>query len=156
MPHLVPDKYITFAALLTYKSIVKMKRILFVLAAILMMTAGVVRAQEKSASITVTGSATYDFGDIVETSGPASHVFTVMNNGEMPLVISRVVASCGCTTPDWTKEPIAPGKTGEIKVTYTPAGRPGKFVKTISVYSNGKADGNYVLTIRGNVVQKNS
>ena len=121
-----------------------------------MMTAGVVRAQEKSASITVTGSASYDFGDIVETSGPASHVFTVMNNGEMPLVISRVVASCGCTTPDWTKEPIAPGKTGEIKVTYNPAGRPGKFVKTISVYSNGKADGNYVLTIRGNVVQKNS
>ena len=96
MPHLVPDKYITFAALLTYKSIVKMKRILFVLAAILMMTAGVVRAQEKSASITVTGSATYDFGDIVETSGPASHVFTVMNNGEMPYW----AALTGCTLPE--------------------------------------------------------
>ena len=59
-----------------------MKRILFVLAAILMMTAGVVRAQEKSASITLTvrGSATYDFRDIVQKSVPATHVFTVMNN----------------------------------------------------------------------------
>ena len=119
-----------------------------------MMTAGALSAQEKSASITATGSATFDFGDIKESAGPASHVFTVMNNGELPLVISRVVASCGCTTPEWTKEPIAPGKTGQIKVTYNPAGRPGKFVKTISVYSNGKADGgNDVLTIRGNVIQ---
>ena len=84
-----------------------------------MMTAGALSAQEKSASITATGSATFDFGDIKESAGPASHVFTVMN-----------------------------------KVTYNPAGRPGKFVKTISVYSNGKADGgNYVLTIRGNVIQ---
>ncbi|PNE26716.1 hypothetical protein BHU11_05535 [Tannerella sp. oral taxon 808] len=130
-----------------------MKRILFVLTAILLMAAGTISAQEKSASITATGSATFDFGDIKEAAGPASHVFTIMNNGELPLVISRVVASCGCTTPEWTKEPIAPGKTGQIKVTYNPAGRPGKFVKTISVYSNGKADGNYVLTIRGNVIQ---
>lgn len=130
-----------------------MKRILFVLTTILMMTAGSVSAQEKSASITVTDSATFDFGDIKEAAGLVAHDFVVMNNGELPLVISRVVASCGCTTPEWTKEPIAPGKTGVVKVTYNPSGRPGKFVKTISVYSNGKANGNYILTIRGNVIQ---
>ena len=130
-----------------------MKRILFVFAAILMMTTVAVSAQEKSAAITVTDSATFDFGDIQEADGDATHVFTVMNTGELPLVISRVVASCGCTTPDWTEEPIAPGKTGEIKVTYGASGRPGKFAKTVSVYSNGK-EGTYVLTIRGNVIKK--
>ncbi|MDR3261377.1 MAG: DUF1573 domain-containing protein [Tannerella sp.] len=130
-----------------------MKRILFVLMAVLL-TTGVVSAQQKEASITVTDSATYDFGDINEADGPVSHIFTVINNGELPLVITRVVASCGCTTPDWTKEPIASGKTGEIKVTYDPNGRPNPFQKTINVYSNGKAGGSYVLTIRGNVIGK--
>jgi len=125
-----------------------MKRILFVL--IVLLTAGMVSAQQKEASITVTGSAVHDFGDVKESDGDVSHTFTVINNGELPLVISRVVASCGCTTPDWTKEPIAPGKTGEIIVTYHTAGRPGPFAKTASVYSNGKT-GNYVLTIKGDV-----
>ena len=66
------------------------------------------------------------------------------------MVLTRVIASCGCTTPEWTKEPIAPGKTGDIKITYNPKDRPGPFVKTISVYSNGK-NGSFILTIRGEV-----
>ncbi|MDR1780865.1 MAG: DUF1573 domain-containing protein [Tannerella sp.] len=127
-----------------------MKRILLVLSVILL-TAGMASAQQLEAAINVTDSASYDFGEILEADGPASHVFTVVNEGEKPLVISRVVPSCGCTTPEWTKEPIAPGKTGEIKVTYNPAGRPGKFIKTINVYSNGKANGSFLLTIRGSV-----
>jgi hypothetical protein len=126
-----------------------MKRILFVLTAVLL-TANIASAQQKEASITVADSATHDFGTIKETGGPVTHTFTVLNNGEKPLVITRVVASCGCTTPDWTKEPIAPGQTGEIKVTYNPSGRPGPFTKTASVYSNGKV-GSYTLTIKGDV-----
>jgi hypothetical protein len=129
-----------------------MKRILFVFGVILLMV-NIVSAQEKAASISVMDSAVYDFGDINEKDGPVTHSFKVKNDGEMPLVITKVVASCGCTTPDWTKEPIAPGKTGEIKITYDPTGRPGPFTKTISVYSNGKV-GSYVLTIRGKVIQK--
>lgn len=129
-----------------------MKRILFVIM-LVTLTIGAASAQQKEASITVTDSATHDFGDIKEADGPVSHTFVVINNGELPLVISRVVASCGCTTPDWTKEPIAPGKTGNIKVTYDPSGRPNQFVKTVNVYSNGKT-GSYVLTIRGNVIPK--
>jgi len=125
-----------------------MKRILFVL--IVLLTAGVVSAQQKEASITVVGSAVHDFGDVKESDGSVSHTFTILNNGELPLVISRVVASCGCTTPEWTKEPIAPGKTGEVKVTYHTTGRPGPINRTVSVYSNGKT-GNYVLTIKGEV-----
>lgn len=129
-----------------------MKRILFVFM-LVTLTIGAVSAQQKEATITITDSATYDFGDIKEADGPVSHTFTVINIGELPLVISRVVASCGCTTPSWTKEPIAPGKTGDIKVTYDPSGRPNRFMKTVNVYSNGKT-GSYVLTIRGNVIPK--
>ena len=129
-----------------------MKRILYVFALILL-TAGVMSAQNKEAVITVVGDAVYDFGDIQEAKGPATHVFKIKNDGGTPLVITKVVASCGCTTPDWTKEPIAPGGSGEIKVTYDPTSRPGPFTKTISVYSNGKT-GSYILTIKGQVIPK--
>ena len=129
-----------------------MKRILYVFAFILL-TAGVVSAQNKEASIAVVGDAVCDFGDIKEADGPVTHVFKIKNEGGTPLVITKVVASCGCTTPDWTKEPIAKGGTGEIKVTYDPTSRPGAFTKTISVYSNGKT-GSYILTIKGQVIPK--
>lgn len=95
----------------------------------------------------------YDFGTIAEENGPASHTFTIRNTGQAPLVITRVTASCGCTMPEWTKAPVAPGQTGEVKVTYDPAGRPGPFVKTVSIYSNGRK-GAYMLAIKGNVTPK--
>ncbi|MDR2231756.1 MAG: DUF1573 domain-containing protein [Tannerella sp.] len=126
-----------------------MKRILFVMIVLFVSGMVTVSAQQREASITV-AEAVHDFGQVQESGGAVSHVFTVLNNGELPLVISRVVASCGCTIPEWTKEPIAPGKTGDIKVSYNPTGQAGPFTKTISVYSNGKA-GNYVLTIKGEV-----
>lgn len=97
----------------------------------------------------------YNFGTIAEADGLTSHTFLVKNTGNEPLVITRVTASCGCTQPEWTKSPIAPGKTGEVKVTYNPKGRPGPFYKTISVFSNGKK-GRYTLSIKGNVTPKPS
>ncbi|MDR3142022.1 MAG: DUF1573 domain-containing protein [Tannerellaceae bacterium] len=125
-----------------------MKQIIFVFMAILL-TAGTALAQEEEASIVVTENS-FDFGDIKEADGKVSHAFTVKNDGNMPLVITRVIASCGCTSPDWTKEPVAPGKTGEVVVTFDPKNRPGPFAKTVSIYSNGKR-GSYAITIRGNV-----
>lgn len=95
----------------------------------------------------------YDFGTIAEEDGPVSHVFQVENTGAKPLVITRVTASCGCTKPEWTGAPIAPGKTGEIKVTYDPKGRPGPFVKTVHMYSNGKK-GSYNVSVKGQVTPK--
>jgi len=130
-----------------------MKRILFAFTLILL-TAGVASAQQNEAVIAVIDSAVYDFGTFNETDGPVTHTFKIKNEGEIALVVTKVVASCGCTTPDWTKEPIASGKTGEITVTYNPVGRPGAFTKTISVYSNGKT-GSFILTIKGDVVPKN-
>ena len=95
----------------------------------------------------------YNFGNIEEADGLASHTFDIKNTGNSPLVITQITASCGCTQPEWTKSPIAPGKTGEVKVTYNPKGRPGPFYKTISIYSNGKK-GSYSLGVKGNVIPK--
>jgi hypothetical protein len=96
---------------------------------------------------------THDFGKVNEEDGKVTHVFDFTNRGVTPLVVSRVQASCGCTTPTWTKEPIEPGKKGTITVTYNPSGRPGTFTKTITVYSNA-SDEQMVLTIHGEVIPK--
>ena len=74
----------------------------------------------------------HDFGKINEADGRVTTVFVCKNEGMTPLVLTNVKASCGCTTPKWTREPIAPGEAGEITVTYNPNGRPGRFQKTIS------------------------
>ncbi|MDO4755980.1 MAG: DUF1573 domain-containing protein [Parabacteroides sp.] len=95
----------------------------------------------------------HDFGTIGEADGLASHTFTIKNTGNGPLVITRITASCGCTQPEWSKEPIAPGKSGKVKITYDPKGRPGPFYKTISIYSNGKK-GSFALGIKGTVTPK--
>ena len=129
-----------------------MKRLLFVFTLILF-TASLASAQQKEAVFAIVGDSIHDFGDIKEADGPVTHTFKVKNEGETSLVITRVVPSCGCTSPDWTKDPIAPGKTGDIKITFDPTGRPAPFIKTVSVYSNGKT-GTSVLTIKGNVEAK--
>ena len=96
---------------------------------------------------------THDFGKVKEEDGKITHVFDFVNKGTGPLVVSRVQASCGCTTPVWTKEPIEPGKKGTITVIYNPAGRPGGFTKNITVYSNA-SDEQTTLTIHGEVIPK--
>jgi len=98
---------------------------------------------------------THDFGKVNEEDGKITHVFNFVNRGITPLVVNRVQASCGCTTPTWTKEPIEPGKKGAITVTYNPLGRPGTFTKTITVYSNA-TDEQFTLTIHGEVIGKAS
>lgn len=93
----------------------------------------------------------YDFGKIKEQDGKVTYTFKFFNTGKKPLVITRVLASCGCTTPEWTKEPISAGKSGVVTVTYNPAHRPGVFNKTITIYSN-IPNGNTVLSIKGEVI----
>lgn len=125
-----------------------MKRIVFMLTALLLAVCAI-SAQKKQAVISAKETS-YDFGTIKEADGKVSHTFTIDNTGDGPLVMTRVIASCGCTTSEWTKEPIAPGKSGEVTVTYNPADRPGAFIKTISIYSNGKK-GSFILTVKGKV-----
>lgn len=92
----------------------------------------------------------HDFGEINEIDGMANTSFKFTNTGDSPLIISKVTASCGCTTPEWSAEPVAPGKTGEIKVGYNPKGRPGVFRKSISVIANAEPS-TTVLNIAGKV-----
>ncbi|MCH5242268.1 MAG: DUF1573 domain-containing protein [Muribaculaceae bacterium] len=96
---------------------------------------------------------TYDFGNIREDGGKVSHEFTFTNEGSDPLKITSAKAECGCTTPEYPKEEIAPGETGIIKVTYNPLGRPGGFTKVITVRCTGNP-GKVNLKIRGTVLPK--
>ena len=127
------------------------KRLILALTAIISITT----AWAQQGAQILSDELTYNFGTIAEADGFASHTFTIKNTGDAPLVITRVTASCGCTRPEWTKSPIAPGKTGEVKITYNPKGRPGPFYKTVSIFSNGKK-GSYSLAIKGNVTPKPS
>jgi len=95
----------------------------------------------------------HDFGKINEDGGRVSTVFTFKNEGMAPLILSNVRASCGCTTPTWTKEPIEPGQTGTITVTYNPNGRPGRFQKTVTITSNA-SEATKKVFIKGEVLPK--
>ena len=75
----------------------------------------------------------FDFGTIEEMGGPVDHKFTFVNRGLEPVTIVAVQASGGCTTPDWSKEPVAPGESGYIMARYNPMNRPGAFRKSLKV-----------------------
>lgn len=92
----------------------------------------------------------HNFGTFKEELGVQTVDFNFKNDGTAPLILNNVQASCGCTTPEWTREPIAPGAKGLIKVSYDPRNRPGVFNKTIRVSSNAE-NADVVLTIMGEV-----
>lgn len=94
----------------------------------------------------------HDFGKIKESDKTATVIFKFKNEGNAPLIIQRAHASCGCTTPDYTKEPILPGKDGAITVTYHTTGRPGIFDKSVTVFTN-VPDAVYSLKIKGEVLR---
>lgn len=96
---------------------------------------------------------THDYGRIAEEVGQAVCEFEFTNTGTKPLIINRVAASCGCTTPKYTKEPVLPGKKGVITVSYSTTNRVGSFSKTVRVFSNA-GDEAEVLVIKGEVLPK--
>lgn len=90
----------------------------------------------------------HDYGTIEKGSdGNCEFVFT--NKGKSPLILNNVRASCGCTVPQWTREPVAPGETGVIKVKYN-TNIPGAFNKTVIVNSNA-VNNTVRLIIKGQV-----
>lgn len=95
----------------------------------------------------------HNFGNIREDGGPVSCEFEFENTGKGNLVIVSATAECGCTKPEFPKQPIAPGKKGKISVTYNPLGRPGGFDKVVTVKTNGKP-GKMRFKIRGTVIPK--
>ncbi|MEZ4910698.1 MAG: DUF1573 domain-containing protein [Saprospiraceae bacterium] len=99
---------------------------------------------------------TYDWGTIKD-GDKMTHVFKFKNTGSEPLVISNAKGSCGCTVPEWPKEAIAPGGSGEIKVVYDSKGKgspEGKMdTKRVTITSNTDPVDTY-LNIKGKVVGK--
>lgn len=91
----------------------------------------------------------FNFGDI-EKGKPATHEFTFKNTSDQTILITNVKASCGCTTPNWTKTPIKPGESGNVTATYN-AAHPGPFTKTVTVTTND-TDQNKILSIKGKVI----
>lgn len=129
-----------------------MKRIISLFTLILMsVMAFNVMAAGKGAEMTFAAK-THDFGTIKEANGPVTYSFEFTNTGDEPLVIVDVKASCGCTRPEYPKEPIMPGKKGKIKVTFNPTGRPGEFNKEIKIRTN--TNKRPILKITGTVIPK--
>ena len=89
----------------------------------------------------------FDFGKIPQGK-PVTHVFLFTNTGKTPLSLDNVQASCGCTTPEWSKDAVAPGETSKITVGYNAANE-GSFTKTITVIYNGNQ--NKQINIKGEV-----
>ena len=93
----------------------------------------------------------HDFGTIYEKDGKVNHTFTFTNRGKDPVTISDINAWCGCTTVRYPKEPVFPGKTAKVNITYNPDHRPGTFSKEVVVILNGGK--NYTrLWVKGNVI----
>ena len=91
----------------------------------------------------------HDFGNIVDGT-QASYEFKYTNTGKSPLILTDVKPPCSCTTPEWPKDPLLPGKSAKIKVTFDSKGKPGSFSKTIEVKHNGESVRDYI-TIKGMV-----
>lgn len=95
----------------------------------------------------------HNFGDIIHKSGPVSCTFTLKNKGSKPAVIYNVVSSCGCTDVEWTREPIRPGASGKISVTYSNDEGAYPFDKTLTTYISDISKP-VLLKVRGVSVEK--
>jgi len=136
-----------------------MKKTIITLFAITLITYGfgqeiaATNASTKKTSATAAFSwadATFDFGK-KKVGIPVSYEFRFTNTGMIPLIISSVKASCGCTVTAYTKDPVAKGAAGFVRATYD-ASKTGKFSKTIAVYAN-TPDGMVQLTIKGEITE---
>ncbi|WMX16102.1 MULTISPECIES: DUF1573 domain-containing protein [unclassified Aureispira] len=93
----------------------------------------------------------FDFGTL-EEGEKVEHVFKFENTSNNPLTISNARGSCGCTVPEWPREPIAPGESGEIKVKFDSKGKKGKQSKTVTITAN-TIPANTILTITSDVIK---
>jgi len=130
-----------------------MKKFGFLIAALVMLSLSSYAESDslkalKNAPVIEFTELTHDYGTIKQQAD-GSCEFVFKNNGKTPLILSNVQSSCGCTVPQWTREPIKKGESGTIKVKYN-TNNVGPFMKSITVYSN--ATNNPIrLTIKGTV-----
>jgi hypothetical protein len=125
-----------------------MKRLFFIFSLLII---GIALKAQVAVTKMQVSSTEHDFGSFKEEAGRQTFDFIVTNAGTEPLIIQNVQASCGCTTPEWTKQPIPAGAKGKVTAIYDPKDRPGQFNKTLSVYTNTKPEVT-VLVIKGEVI----
>ena len=130
---------LNFFVLLRQRIITKnnddMKKLLFIT---MLLVCGLTTAMAQKPAEIKFDKVTHNFGKFSEKEPWVSCTFFFQNVGEQPLVINQAIASCGCTVPEYTKEPVQPGKQGQIKVTYNGTGKAlGHFKKSITVRTNG-------------------
>lgn len=95
----------------------------------------------------------YDFG-VANEGDSVVHIYKFKNIGDAPLVVQNVEPSCGCTGTTWTKEPVMPGRTGQVKAVFDSNGRPGHADKTLTVTTNIPVGGTVQLKLTGEVKPK--
>ncbi|MBD8390258.1 DUF1573 domain-containing protein [Dysgonomonas sp. BGC7] len=130
-----------------------MKKVVFILFALILSTGFILAQEGKKVPKAVFTETVHEFGKVSEDAGTVSCEFKFKNAGTAPLIIQSVKTSCGCTTPNYTKEPILPGKEGSIKVTYSTVGRVGTFNKEVTIFTN-VPDSIYKVNIKGEVIRK--
>lgn len=129
-----------------------MKKVVCLLSLFLLF-AGAVKAQEVRNGAEIEFEKTvHDYGN-VPYNGNGECEFRFTNTGNEPLIVQKPKSSCGCTIPTWPKEPILPGESEVIKVTYR-TNRPGTINKTVTVTSNAVQNGTVVLRIKGTVMDQ--
>lgn len=95
----------------------------------------------------------HDFGDIADNGGNVETKFTITNTGSNPLLISEAKGSCGCTVPDYPRDPIQPGESRDILVSFDPAGKEGAQNKTVTIMANTEP-ATTVINLRSNIIKK--
>ncbi len=140
---------------MTFKTVnlFKPKKIMkkFILVIALVIGVGVaVNAQTKPAEFKFEAE-THDFGKI-PLNKPAVYTFNFTNTGDLPLIISKIETTCGCTVGEYTKTPVKKGEKGFVKVTMTPSGIALPFNKAITVTSNARTT-TKVLYVKGESVE---
>ena len=131
-----------------------MKKVIYLLG-IMLLFAGVAKAQDSKPAIGPEiefEKVVHDYGEI-PFNGNGECEFRFTNTGNEPLLIQKPKSSCGCTIPSWPNEPILPGESDVIKVTYR-TNRAGNINKTVTVTSNALKNSNVVLRIKGRVLDQ--
>lgn len=95
----------------------------------------------------------HDFGDINEADGNVETTFTITNSGSNPLLISEAKGSCGCTVPDYPRDPIQPGESREIAVSFDPKGKQGAQNKTVTIMANTEP-ATTVISLKSNIIKE--
>ena len=131
---------------------------LVLLIGILVMTMGLVKAQDEKKAVNNCPEIEFeqlnhDFGN-VEYGGKCEVSFKFTNTGNEPLIIQKPKTSCGCTASSWPKEPILPGESENIVVTYKTTTKVGNFSKSVTVTSNAMVNSTVVLRIKGAILEQ--